>query len=62
MEKRTEMSLRVGSWIKCSDEQDVRKWLAILSAKGYNAVRCAANHILITRIPEGEEDEDAERG
>lgn len=61
MEERDKMSLRVGRWIKCSDEVDVRKTLALLSVEGYHAVRCAANYILITGMPEGKEREDAER-
>ena len=50
-----ELELKKGEWVKCTDEVDVRKKLAILSAKGYGAVRCVGNYIMITREPEDRE-------
>ena len=51
-------NLKKGDWIKCHDEEDLKKWLSILGREGYGAVASPGMHILITSAPEGEEVDD----
>ena len=48
--------LKKGDWIKCHDEEDLKKWLSMLGRNGIGAVVSPGLYILITSVPEkGEE-------
>ena len=54
--------LKKGEWIRCADEDDMKKLFKALAEEGYNAVRLSPNsHVVVITGITGEKHENKSR-